>query len=1020
MRSPNDRNTRRGTGIHSRHTAPVPEGGQNALPVGHRIGEFEIADLIGEGGFGIVYLAYDHSLHRRVALKEYMPSSFASRTRNLQVAVKEGNYAEAFQAGLRSFVNEARLLAQFDSPSLVKVYRFWEANGTAYMVMPYYEGITLRQALKEHKITPTEQWVREFLANLFDAIETIHRVQCFHRDIAPDNILLLKDGRPLLLDFGAARRVIEDLTHSPTAILKPGFAPIEQYAKISGMRQGAWTDVYALAAVVYFLITGARPPPAVMRMLDDDMVPAREAGKGRYSDAFLATIDKALAVRPEQRIQSMSELRRAFAESDALSSATTAPDTPVARQEDPERTRINTLAGSWSKAVPQYSAPSAAGTMNAANATNATNAMNVINNARQDHPAPDYRATYPPLNLPIESTAKEPPRVPEGQAGFQSQRAPQAETRREPWLSGPKVRVADERPHPATTGTQYASAPTFMADNRWARLAAMHGVTPQGLAIVLVSAGISLGVYLGAQQFLLKSPTRVAKEPADRTLQGPPSGRSNEDTAQVKLAQRSVPNASRQSAEERAGLPANAALPPPMSSPRSPQAVSASDAGALAMASPRSSNGSSGSSGLAGDGGTSAPARGLTEKELWRTSRASNDARDYANYLVEFPKGRHAADARAWLKRDAARQSLAESGPPPTSTVDSSSSAAAAGSTARESGDERDWASTAARNQPGAYEGYLARHPQGRHAADAIGKLALLKPATRNADADKTLAPPSESAATTARPQAAASDEKKRTEAGTESASPSVAVAAPANAGPSAPKLRPEQSASSLATAKSPGASPRTMTDPGTKNFIQLNDQTVRGEFSVEPVTGAISGRVHIAWTNGNQFDGTLVHGIKEGDGQFAWTNGQRYRGEWSHDKPNGKGTIWFADGGRYQGEVRDGEPNGVGAMAFPKSDHYEGRFLAGKPHGHGKMQFHNGDRYEGGWANGLKQGQGRMTWASGDYWEGEFKADRMTENGKLVRLDKSGTERQATGSNSGNVSGAVTQAETHTGDAKP
>jgi serine/threonine protein kinase len=377
MRSANDRNTRRGTGNHSRAAAAL-EGGQNALPVGQRIGEFEIAKLIGEGGFGIVYLAYDHSLHRNVALKEYMPSGFASRTGKLQVAVSTAHYAEAFEAGLRSFVNEARMLAQFDSPSLVKVYRFWEANGTAYMVMPYYEGVTLRQAVKEHKITPTEQWVREFLAGIFDAIETIHRVQCFHRDIAPDNILLLKDGRPLLLDFGAARRVIEDLTHSPTAILKPGFAPIEQYAKISGMRQGAWTDVYALAAVLYFLITGARPPPAVMRMLDDDMVPAQEAGKGRYSPAFLAMIDKALAVRPEQRIQSVAELRRALAESDTQAPASTTSRQATAQHDDPEKTRVNTLAGSRPKTGTQIN-PSAAATMD----------------ARQQHPAPDYRAGGP-------------------------------------------------------------------------------------------------------------------------------------------------------------------------------------------------------------------------------------------------------------------------------------------------------------------------------------------------------------------------------------------------------------------------------------------------------------------------------------------------------------------------------------------------------------------------------------------------------------------------------------------------
>jgi serine/threonine protein kinase len=295
---------------------PAPHGereqSMNVLPVGTHLGEFEILDLIGEGGFGIVYLAYDHSLERNVALKEYMPSGLAMRTTKMAVSVRSEHNAETFSAGLKSFINEAKILAQFDSPALVKVYRFWEGNGTAYMVMPFYEGITLKQAYKDHRITPTEPWLRLLLADLFDAIDIIHGAQCLHRDIAPDNILLLRDGRPLLLDFGAARRVIGDLTQCLTAILKPGYAPIEQYADIAGLRQGPWTDIYALAAVVYYLIAGKAPPPAVARMVRDELVPAREVGKGKYSNAFLAVLDKALAVKPEQRFKSIAEVRRAL------------------------------------------------------------------------------------------------------------------------------------------------------------------------------------------------------------------------------------------------------------------------------------------------------------------------------------------------------------------------------------------------------------------------------------------------------------------------------------------------------------------------------------------------------------------------------------------------------------------------------------------------------------------------------------------------------------------------------------
>ncbi|MGZ5724940.1 MAG: protein kinase domain-containing protein [Caldimonas sp.] len=289
---------------------PTNDGG-NMLPVGYYLGEFEITKVLGEGGFGIVYLAEDHSLGRRVALKEYMPSSLAQRVGGTQVSVKSERHRETFEAGRKSFVNEARLLAQFDHPSLVKVYRFWEANGTAYMVMPFYEGVTLKDELKAMGAPPDEAWLRDLLEPLSEALAVIHAEQCFHRDIAPDNVILLKgSGRPLLLDFGAARRVIGDMTQALTVILKPGYAPVEQYAEVPGMKQGPWTDVYALAAVVYYAITGKTPPTSVGRLMNDNYVPMTQAGAGRYSPAFLEAIDRALIVKPEERTQSIDDLRR--------------------------------------------------------------------------------------------------------------------------------------------------------------------------------------------------------------------------------------------------------------------------------------------------------------------------------------------------------------------------------------------------------------------------------------------------------------------------------------------------------------------------------------------------------------------------------------------------------------------------------------------------------------------------------------------------------------------------------------
>lgn len=220
------------------------------LPVGTRLHEFEITGLIGEGGFGVVYLAQDHQLQRRVALKEYLPTTLAVRGHGQGVTLRSQRHAETFAKGLQSFINEARLLARFDHPALVKVHRFWEANGTAYLVMPYYEGPTLKAARLAMAEPPDEDWIRRLLAPLLDALESIHEQGCLHRDIAPDNILLV-DGRPVLLDFGAARQVISD-TQALTVILKPGYAPIEQYAEMPGIRQGPWTDLYALGAVDRF------------------------------------------------------------------------------------------------------------------------------------------------------------------------------------------------------------------------------------------------------------------------------------------------------------------------------------------------------------------------------------------------------------------------------------------------------------------------------------------------------------------------------------------------------------------------------------------------------------------------------------------------------------------------------------------------------------------------------------------------------------------------------------------------
>lgn len=306
--TPSQPRTGTGTG-----TAPAGGGDAGTLPPGSAIAEFEITRLIGQGGFGVVYEAWDHTLERVVAIKEYLPTSLATRTGDGTIMPLSERHRETFDLGMRSFINEARLLAQFDHPSLLKVYRFWQERGTTYMVMPFYRGDTLRQALADIPAGVDEGWLLRVMDGVSQALAVMHAANCFHRDIAPDNILLLEgSGRPVVLDFGAARRVISDKTQAITVILKPGYAPVEQYAEMPDMKQGPWTDVYALAAVMHVAICGRAPPPSVARILSDSYVPlaGNEQLLQRYSPAVLAAVDAGLAVRPEGRPQSMAEFRQ--------------------------------------------------------------------------------------------------------------------------------------------------------------------------------------------------------------------------------------------------------------------------------------------------------------------------------------------------------------------------------------------------------------------------------------------------------------------------------------------------------------------------------------------------------------------------------------------------------------------------------------------------------------------------------------------------------------------------------------
>ena len=302
---------------------------------GHALQEFVVDKVLGVGSSGIVYLAQDTKLGRRVALKEFLPGTLAARAPTGEVVPRLPRFAEAYEKGLQSFINEARLLGSFDHPSLVKVYRFWADNGTAYMAMPYYNGITLKKWLTDLGASPSEAWLRRLAEPLMEALKVLHHNGCVHRDVAPDNILMLYDRkggnyleqtpRPVLLDFGAARRVAAEATQNLTSILKSGYSPVEQYDNETQLRQGPWSDVYALCAVLYAAAIGKVPNASIARLVRDDLIPARVAGRGRYSQAFLAAIDAGLSVRPEQRPQTMAELQAWFSRPEPAAPERTVP-----------------------------------------------------------------------------------------------------------------------------------------------------------------------------------------------------------------------------------------------------------------------------------------------------------------------------------------------------------------------------------------------------------------------------------------------------------------------------------------------------------------------------------------------------------------------------------------------------------------------------------------------------------------------------------------------------------------------
>ena len=288
----------------------------NALPAGYRLHWYRIESVLGQGGFGITYLATDTNLDQPVAIKEFLPSGLAVRTHDSGVHPASDGRADTFGWGLNRFLSEARTLAQFRHPNIVRVYSVFEANGTAYMVMEYEHGTSLEDAFKFRRIAG-ERALAALVHALMDGLELVHQAGFIHRDIKPDNVFLrAEDGVPVLLDFGSARQALGVETRTLTSLVTPGYAPFEQYnASRENDRQGPWTDVYSLAATLYRGITGRGPIDAMARAdallsgQPDPLIPLAALEPAGVSPQMMAAVDLGLAFQPAERPQSLAEWR---------------------------------------------------------------------------------------------------------------------------------------------------------------------------------------------------------------------------------------------------------------------------------------------------------------------------------------------------------------------------------------------------------------------------------------------------------------------------------------------------------------------------------------------------------------------------------------------------------------------------------------------------------------------------------------------------------------------------------------
>ena len=303
-----------------------------ALPAGSILyGRYTIGKVLGQGGFGITYLAQDYQTKKLYAIKEFYPDGMATRVGGTTVTPFSGEKGENFAYGKLSFLDEAKTMAEFcDHPNIVDILMYFEENNTAYFVMEYLNGSSFLDYIKSQGGRITFEEAIAIMDPVLDALSTIHAKGIIHRDVTPDNIIITNDGTVKLLDFGAARHSLGNVSRSLDVILKHGFAPKEQYSRRG--RQGSYTDVYSASATLYYAITGHKPDDAIERV-DEDNLPYPSSLGAKITPAQEDALLKGMEVRAENRYQTAAELHSALTGNEMLIPIPTPIPTPPPAQE---------------------------------------------------------------------------------------------------------------------------------------------------------------------------------------------------------------------------------------------------------------------------------------------------------------------------------------------------------------------------------------------------------------------------------------------------------------------------------------------------------------------------------------------------------------------------------------------------------------------------------------------------------------------------------------------------------------